>query len=342
MDEQFGNATRCPECEAAPAGIEEGLTRREFLKAAGGAVALASAASALPAASAAHAAPVRPGAPESLVKTLYNSLTPGQKEAVALPWEDKRRAMVNANWEIVKPSIREVFNRDQQEMVKAIFRGVTNEEWYPKFLAQMKTDGDGIENYHVALFGDPNAGPSEWVMTGRHSTIRCGGDPTGNMAFGGPIFYGHAPKFNEDPGHPGNVFWYQAKRANEVYQMLDGKQRAEALIAVAPDESAIQFRKPGQPLPGIPVAGLSHDQKAHVQMVMADILAPYRKTDVDDVLRDVKQNGGLDSMHLAFYKQDDLGHDGVWDIWRLEGPAFVWHFRGAPHVHTWVNIARKA
>ena len=23
----------------------------------------------------------------------------------------------------------------------------------------------------------------------------------------------------------------------------------------------------------------------------------------------------------------------------LEGPSFVWYFRGAPHVHVWVNIA---
>ena len=29
----------------------------------------------------------------------------------------------------------------------------------------------------------------------------------------------------------------------------------------------------------------------------------------------------------------------MWDNWRLEGPAFVWYFRGAPHVHVWVNVA---
>ena len=28
--------------------------------------------------------------------------------------------------------------------------------------------------------------------------------------------------------------------------------------------------------------------------------------------------------------------------WKLEGPAFDWFFHGSPHVHTWVNIARKA
>jgi len=75
---------------------------------------------------------------------------------------------------------------------------------------------------------------------------------------------------------------------------------------------------------------------------MHDILAPYRKSDVEEVVRDLKASGGLEALHLAFYKQEDLGMDGVWDIWRLEGPSFVWHFRGAPHVHTWVNVGKKA
>ena len=52
--------------------------------------------------------------------------------------------------------------------------------------------------------------------------------------------------------------------------------------------------------------------------------------------------GGLDALHMAFYESDDLGDDQEWDIWRLEGPTFVWHFRGAPHVHAYVNVAKKA
>jgi hypothetical protein len=43
--------------------------------------------------------------------------------------------------------------------------------------------------------------------------------------------------------------------------------------------------------------------------------------------------------YLAYYAQNDIGKDGGWDIWRLEGPSFVWHYRGAPHVHVWVNVA---
>ena len=34
-----------------------------------------------------------------------------------------------------------------------------------------------------------------------------------------------------------------------------------------------------------------------------------------------------------------MGDDQVWDCWRLEGPSFVWYFRGTPHVHVWVNVA---
>jgi hypothetical protein len=71
------------------------------------------------------------------------------------------------------------------------------------------------------------------------------------------------------------------------------------------------------------------------------ILAPYRQEDVDEVAAILKQTGGLDKLHLAFYQQGDLKSDKVWDIWRVEGPAFVWHFRGAPHVHAYINIGLK-
>jgi len=53
----------------------------------------------------------------------------------------------------------------------------------------------------------------------------------------------------------------------------------------------------------------------------------------------LKAQGGLDACSLAFYAESDMGDDGVWDNWRLEGPSFVWHFRGKPHVHIWINVA---
>jgi hypothetical protein len=45
---------------------------------------------------------------------------------------------------------------------------------------------------------------------------------------------------------------------------------------------------------------------------------------------------------MAFYKNHDIGNDGVWDVWQIEGPAMLWYFRGEPHVHTWVHVRQSA
>ena len=73
------------------------------------------------------------------------------------------------------------------------------------------------------------------------------------------------------------------------------------------------------------------------------ILAPYREDDVDEALVDPqrRRRPGPASTWPST-RASDIGNDHVWDIWRLEGPTFVWHFRGAPHVHAYVNIAKKA
>jgi hypothetical protein len=83
----------------------------------------------------------------------------------------------------------------------------------------------------------------------------------------------------------------------------------------------------------------SADQKQELQRVLMLLLEPFRKEDQEKALACLKTQGGLDRCSLAFYEEGDIGKDGEWDNWRLEGPAFVWYFRGAPHVHVWVNVA---
>ena len=69
---------------------------------------------------------------------------------------------------------------------------------------------------------------------------------------------------------------------------------------------------------------------------------PFRAFDAEEVQECLREAGGADKLRLTFFKEGDIGDDEVWDIWKLEGPAFAWYFHGSPHVHTWVNIARKA
>jgi len=218
---------------------------------------------------------------------------------------------------------------------------VTSPEGYERFQKQMEDDAGGFGEYQVAVFGTPGSGEFEWEMTGRHLTIRADGDSVSNSAFGGPIVYGHGAGDGKK-GLPGNVFYYQTLKANEVFNALDGKQRKLALQEKAPNEAAVLTQGSSGKFPGIAVGELSSDQKALVESVFKIILAPYREEDVNEALELEKAGGGLDALHMAFYSSADVGNDQVWDIWRLESPTVVCHFRGAPHVHAYININKKA
>jgi len=294
------------------------------------------------------AKPAETRSSESIVKELYATLTAQQKKAICFDWDykDKTRGVlrthISNNWRITSPAIKSAFfTADQQRMIRDIFEGLIQTDWVSRFDKQFKDDMGGFAvRQSIAIFGKPGDGKFEFVLTGRHGTVRCDGNSTDHVAFGGPIVYGHAASgYYEKHNHPGNVFWHQAEAANKVYQMLDGKQRKLALRPEAPDEAVIGLRGDKGDFEGIPVSELSKDQREHVQKVLQLLIEPYRQTDRDEVVSALKAQGGLDRCHLAFYQADDLGNDGVWDNWRLEGPAFVWHWRGAPHVHVWVHVA---
>ena len=337
------NKVVCPDCD----GGEFNLDRRRFLHAAGA----AAAAVALPlgAAGRVAAAPSPESPAETAVKALFDSLSAAQKAKVHFEWNYKDpkgrgllRTHVSNNWQITEPHIAgDFYTKEQQGIIYDIFKGVLNPDWEKRVLKQLKDDTGGADWGHdqsIAIFGTPGDGKFEFVMTGRHMTMRADGHSNDKVAFGGPVFYGHAASgFNEKVHHPGNVFWHQAEAANKLYQMLSGKQQEAALVKKLPKEAAVGFRKDG--FPGIPVTEFSDDQKKELQRVLSILVEHYRKDDQDEALACLKKQGGLDKCSLAFYEEGDIGNDKEWDNWRLEGPAFVWYFRGYPHVHVWVNVA---
>ncbi len=157
---------------------------------------------------------------------------------------------------ITQPSINsDFYNKDQQAIVRQIFEGIIQPDWHKRIDKQLEDDAGGYgEQQSIAIFGKPGDGKKfEFVMTGRHMTLRCDGNSAEHVAFGGPIFYGHAASgFNEKPDHPGNVFWPQALAANKVFEMLDGKQRKAALVAKLPNEQDAGFRGTGRQAPRHP------------------------------------------------------------------------------------------
>lgn len=316
-------------------------SRRTFLETS----AALAAAAAVPAV--AKASESKPTA-ESLTKVLYETLSPGQREKICFAWDHKvpkrglLRTFVANNWNITEPEIiGDFYTDDQRQIIRDIFEAIIDPAWHARYDQQLEDDAGGFGNEQsLAIFGTPGEGKFELVLTGRHMTLRCDGNSADHVAFGGPIFYGHAADgFNEGKDHIDNVFWPQAVAANKLYQMLDGKQRKLALQPKTIREQQVGFRGKGPAMPGLPASEMSSDQKEHLQKVLGMLVEMYRESDRSEAMQCITAQGGLDACNLAFFSDADIGGDEVWDNWRLEGPSFVWHFRGAPHVHVWVHLA---
>lgn len=308
--------------------------RRHFLSAAAGAVALSQAGFS----SQLFAGDAAKTSPESVVAELYQSLSDAQKKVICLPWNDARRSKINPNWHVTAPEFGDDFySKSQKAMVDRIVKGLTTEEGYDRLKYQMADDSGGMEFYSAAIFGTPGQKPFEFMLTGRHLTLRADGNSVDKAAFGGPIVYGHGIEEAKD-----NLFYDHTLKANEVFTCLDETQAAAALLKTkAPKETAVQVQDKAGSFKGLALKELKQDQKKVVRAALKHLLSLFREADQQEVMALLKAAGGINSLHMAFYSQEDLDNDRIWDIWRVEGPGFVWHFRGAPHVHAYINIATK-
>lgn len=332
----------CPECD-------ENLDRREFMRRTA-ALAVLGGVSATATADQASTAPAKPREAkpaEALIRELHTSLSDDQKKMLVLPWDHgaengrtpTRMRMYNGP---IGKTIGDAYTKPQQELVERILRAISSgDEGYNRISRNGKFDSSGsLQGCGATIFGEPADGKKfAWLFTGHHITVRCDGNSLEGAAFGGPMYYGHSPNGYSDK----NVFFYQTKSVLSVFDALSEEQRNKAVVTGSPGEQepSIRFRAADQQKPGIAFKELAADQRKLVESVMRDVLSPYRKEDADEVMDIVKANGGLDKIHLAFYKDGKMNDNQRWHFWRLEGPGFVWNYRVLPHVHTFVNISSK-
>jgi hypothetical protein len=354
MSELQQNPNHCPECQVELDGLEP-VDRRGFIRVVGGAATVAAAAGVAGAApTVARAFPpaqangARPA--EALIRDLFAGLTPAQRNQVVYPWNHTlpgnnmptRLRMYNAAI-FQNAKIGQVYTPAQRDLVDQILRAISSgEDGYQQLTRDGTYDGSGsLQNCGAYIFGNPNQGQFSYVFTGHHLTVRCDGNSEPGAAFGGPMYYGHSPNGYSDR----NCFYYQTQSVRQVFDSLNAQQRQQAVIVgPGPGEQmpSVTFRPAGQAMPGLSAAQLSNDQKTLVEQVMRTVLSPYRQEDGDEVMEIIRRNGGLDQIHLAFYRQGNAGPETQWHFWRLEGPGFVWNYRVLPHVHCFVNIANQA
>jgi len=245
-----------------------------------------------------------------------------------------------------------VYTEAQRELIEKIVKSLCSGEDGYRQISRRTSEGKvwdasgAFENCGAMFFGEPTKGKKfAFVFAGHHLTIRCDADSEEGAAFGGPIYYGHTP----NGWSRGNIFNYQTQAVVKLYKALSDKQQKLAMAKLEDPKKAeqavsVRFRKAEQ-RPGIPASELTRDQLELANEVMRTVLKPYRKEDVDEVMKIVEANGGMDKIKFAYYTENYEGaktsEKEPWSFWRLEGPGFVWNFRVLPHVHTFVNISSK-
>jgi len=279
---------------------------------------------------------VKPTA-ESTIAELFQSLDSEQLPVVARAWDDPLRKQVNANWHVTKPLIGgKFYTASQKSLSEKIVKQLTSEAGYTRLKAQTEDDDGGIEAYSMAWFGKPGESKFEWMLTGRHLTLRADGNCQDKIVFGGPVVYGHG----EESSPKDNLFYYQTEKVQSVFESLSAEQKKQALIASnAPPEAKVPIQGSTGKFLGLQASSLQGEQRSLFQQALTSILSMYRDEDSTEANSIIDQNGGLDSLRIAYFSNNDLLKDGIWDIWRIEGPSAVIHFRGAPHVHAYIHVA---
>jgi hypothetical protein len=342
---------QCPDCDGA-----DSVGRRDFLMAAGGTAVTLAGLQLIPQALKAQQ-PAQPALPaaraprpaESLVRELYEGLTEAQRRQVVYPWNHgaannqtaTRLKMYNGPI-FAQHTIGSVFTPAQRDLNQRILRSIaSDDEGYSRVTRNGTFDASqSFDRCGAYIFGDPtNNQQYSWVFAGHHLTVRCDGNSEPNAAFGGPMYYGHSP----DGFSQRNCFNFQTRSVLAVWDALNANQRRSATMAqyVNPreQEGSVRFRRDNYP--GVSYRDLTADQRILIDTVMRNLISPFRREDGDEVMDLIRRNGGMERIHLGFFRDANTDAD-KWDFWRLEGPGFVWNYRVLPHVHCFVNIGLQA
>lgn len=195
----------------------------------------------------------------------------------------------------------------------------------------------GVQQMQVLVCGEPASPPYQMILSGPHLNLRLGGTSKEGVAFGGPQVYGDQ-RGDGAVGLPGNLYRFQLELGRRLFAGLDDGRRRSALLEREPIQTAIELQGRGGSFPGLPVRELG-EQKPLVGELVRAILSTYPDADAAYAEECLVANGGLDALFLSYYADGEVGASGLYQIFRLEGPAAVFHFRGAPHVHAFVNVA---
>jgi len=285
--------------------------------------------------------PPRPSATllpvDELARRFALSLSDAQRSSTCVPYDHPLRQYHNRGvWGGGAPVFTD-FGRAQRALVTDLLYAGLSPAGRARIPREFFLDLPGAHLLRVLVCGDPLDPPYQIVLSGPHLNLRLGGASREGVAFGGPQVYGDQ-RGDGRAGLPGNLYRSQFLRAVELFRGLSPTQRAEARLESAPIQTRIELQGRAGRFPGTALAEAGPETLDQARALVAEILGLYREEDASYAHECLAANGGVEGLFFSTYAEGELGGEGLAQIFRLEGPAAVLYFRGAPHVHAFVNV----
>jgi hypothetical protein len=292
------------------------------------------------------------------LERLLSSLSEPQRKLLCFPWDHPARQITNTAAVFKRPHLGTVLGAEQRALVQVLAASMLSEPGRHALGPTIALEAGGIDGCNLAIYGSPRERGLQASISGGHLHLRSPDASAAGVAFGGAIAYGHQTG-NKQFKIPGNSFAFQSDLANRIYAALDATQRAAARVADAQVEYVLQTQSGSGRFAGVPVAGMNDAQRAATKALLDGIFAAYPEPAQAQAWSFIEHNGGLAALHVAFFEHKGFYADGktfaeldaaerarrpdpYFQVWRVEGPGTVIHFKGSPHVHAYINIVRDA
>lgn len=274
---------------------------------------------------------------DALARRFFEGLDDAQRAACCVPYDHPLRQVHNRGVWGGGASVLGAFDRAQRKLVCDLWYAGLSPSGRLRVPEEYFTRWPGVHSLRILVCGDPTAPPYQVILTGAHVNLRIGGASREGAAFGGPQVYGDQ-RGDGVAGLPGNLYRDQFLLAQRLLLGLDEGRRRAATIAEAPVQTAIEPRGSSAPASGVPVRDFASGGQALAAELVEAILSTWPERDVAFARECLAANGGIRALSFRTYEHGEDGPIPPAQVFRLEGPAAVFHFRGHPHVHAFVNV----
>jgi hypothetical protein len=279
------------------------------------------------------------GSVDDLARALFDSLSDEARALACVPYDHPRRQFHNRGlWTGGLPVDAGTLTWEQRGLLTDLFHAGLSPVGRQRIPEQFFLSWPGVHGCDLLFCGRPGDPHWQALLTGPHLNLRIGGASAEGVAFGGPQVYGDQ-RGDGRQGLPGNLYRGQFEGALALFAGLDADQRRRALLPDSPQQERIEVRGRHVELPGVAVAELTAAAQSRAHVLVTDMLSPWPEPDVDYAWQCLEAHGGVGALHASWYEDGVVAGSGEPQIFRLEGPAAVLHFHGAPHVHALLNIA---